>query len=399
MTRNREPIRISDLRRRAKAIDDGTPMGARLDAVAHAEGYGNWSCVLKGADVSAKRTAAAETETSIWPFGGNQAVSPKEGGVVARLTDGTPVRLKHGHSLNCFLDGIDPRESTAIASSLLRTDPQATFVVHGNGDLRRMTSRVRSTMGTALIAGDEGRHGCGIEPLSGPWLTKDPRHVPNHVRAVVECLCGNEGPDAESHHDVLETALRMVSQSSDVRLADVLRQTRMRRGSKPWSEKDTSICSSGRPLVPADMRGPKPMTVYVDRNGDPWSRRDRVARTIQTAISRRWLGDEYDPEQIPLTVVYDGPATWEDQPMLLVTPDLGRSRLVAQILCGGDAADFERIQGGVNTAILRSVTRTRIETERTDEGMIRMMRVLGSFAEAVVRSPDHEAGRSDGEAA
>ena len=399
MTRNREPIRISELRRRAKAIKDGTPMGARLDAIARAEGYGKWSSVLKGVDASTSKATASEVRTAFWPFGTNQAVSWTEGGIVARLGDGTPVRLMHGHSMNCFLDGVDPKESTAIAASLLRTDHEATFLVHGNGDLRRMTSRVRSTLGTALIAGDDDRHGCGVEPLSGPWLTKDPRHVPNHVRAVVECLCGNEGPDADNYHDVLETALTMVSQSSEVRLADVLRRTRMRRGSKPWSREETSFCSSGRALVPADMRGPRPMTVYMDRSRDPWSRRDRVARTIQTAISRRWLGDEYDPDQIPLTVVYDGPATWEDQPYLMETPDLGRTRLMAQVLCGGGAADFERIQGSVNATLLRSVTRTRIETEKTVEGMIRMMRVLGSFAEAVVHAPDHEAGRSDGEAA
>ena len=364
MTRIRESRTIAQLRRRAREVDDGSPLGNRLDAIARANGHGTWSSLVKAySPLSGEKAPCHEPV----PFPNLHYVSLDKGGVIGHLDDGTALRLHPGASASILLEDVDL--SRRIAASAMLTDDATTFVVHGDGELMRRTSRHRSTVGAAMIVGDTGRHGCRIEPLTRPWMPDREAYVRAHVRDMLTCLSGEQGPDAEAHHQMLDCALSLVSQSGEVTIGAVMEESTRRHGITPWSKEDLAMAERGRILTPDDLVADRAATIYFRRTRDAWSRHDRLARTLQTGISNKRLGNLHDPIMRDMVVVYDGPATWIDQPTLLTTGDLGRSKRAGQILCGGSRTEFEKVNDPLSLVLYDAVTPVNVTA---DEGVLRI---------------------------
>lgn len=381
MTRIREPKTISLLRRAARRDRGDAPMGVRLDRQARAVGYGTWSALLHASE-SLAILEASRNAASTWMYGSHQAVNPTNGARIAQTASGKHIHLSPGYSMTCFSDGIGEL-SRQIAISALGTDDDAVYVVHGDGELRRRTSRHRATLGPAMILGDPGSHGCRIEPLSAPWLPQNPGYVRQHVRAIVMAMTGIEGPDAIAQHDIIDAALSLISQGGDVTMQDVLREAGRRHHVPIWSNEDLSPSLRGRAIVPEDF-DKRPMTIYATRSDDVWSRLNRMCRMVQAAVLRRHLGHVFVPRR-HLVSIYDGPSTWQDQDDLLTTPDLGRSKLTSQMIVGGTRADFDRVLDPFSRTILQSTTQVDLAGE-ADAGVLRLT-LHGPYMETEVRPP------------
>lgn len=321
-----------------------------------------------------------------WPFSSwNQAVSADRGGIIARLPGGRPVRLAPGYSLLCPDDDVDDL-SERVAVSALMTDDEGSYIVHDAGTLRRRTSLHRSAIGDAMMLGDAGRYGCSIEPLHAAWLPVGDGQVRLHVDAIMRSLAGREGPDEHLFELLVQNALSLMSQSSDVTLGDVLRKTgRHQARARGWTEHDLAFASQGRMITPADLRGARPATVYVDRGPDPSTRRERIARTVQTAILRNALGgvDVHSPRH--LVSVMHGATTWGGQTHLNQVPDLGRSKLTGQIMTGGSRADLVSTFSREDVLTLEATIQAKIFADPSGEGV--RLSVHGKYMECAVTGP------------